>query len=269
LEELVSKRHDLRSNVHRSTPDYKKSLLQVYTEFNQHCVLTSGSLDILCRHWAPVNTALKAWVTQINKIGHGIDNYVDIETRLPSWIKRLDGSKYGAPDDILNDRKHGDVFTTLKAQYQATRGVPSEQIKHVFGELSNTGASGSTHPSGGINLLETYNGALTVRGIILGRVREVSTRTSEGMIPHKVFKMSGWKYSRRSSNEHTDYPVTRAPDRLWRSLVASQGMMDSEVCRQLATGGRVSTPCAARIRRVISRPLLISAPAKGCRRLSA
>jgi hypothetical protein len=64
------------------------------------------------------------WVaTQQNN--RSADNYVAIKTRLPSWIERLDGSKYCSPDDILKGRKYGDVFATLKAQYQAGRNVPS------------------------------------------------------------------------------------------------------------------------------------------------
>ena len=195
-------------------PDYEKSLLEVYIDFVGYCINSSASLDILCRHWAPVNTTLRALVPQTNEIGTKIENYVEVETVLPSWIKQLDGSKYGTPDNIFRGRKHGDVFATLKPQYHASRGarVP---VKHIFGKKSDAEL---LQPGAGIKLRETYNGKLTVRGIILGKVRTVSDRISEGVLPRKVIQMGGWQYSQHPN----DYTVHELPHQLWRSLVANQ-----------------------------------------------
>ena len=33
--------------------DYSKNILEVYKNFIAFCILSSGSLDVLCRHWAP------------------------------------------------------------------------------------------------------------------------------------------------------------------------------------------------------------------------
>ena len=37
----------------RISPDYDKSIIDVYADFMDYCIETSNSLDILCRHWAP------------------------------------------------------------------------------------------------------------------------------------------------------------------------------------------------------------------------
>jgi hypothetical protein len=38
----------------RIAPDYEKSLTDVCADFMEYCIETSDSLDILCRHWAPM-----------------------------------------------------------------------------------------------------------------------------------------------------------------------------------------------------------------------
>jgi hypothetical protein len=42
--------------LHELKPSQKKGLLDVYSEFIKHCVQTSKSLDMMCRHWAPSRT---------------------------------------------------------------------------------------------------------------------------------------------------------------------------------------------------------------------
>jgi hypothetical protein len=61
---------------------YQKSLLQVYVDFVQFCIHSSGSLDIICRHWAPVETILRALAPELNAAGNPVKNYVEVETRI-------------------------------------------------------------------------------------------------------------------------------------------------------------------------------------------
>lgn len=198
-------------------PNYKKSLLEVYIDFVRFCVHSSKSLDILCRHWAPVETTLRALAPELNAAGNQVKNYVEIETTLPSWIKQLDGSKYGTPENILRGRKHGDVFATLKPLYNASRGALRDDIKYEFGTRISPPTDSQDLME--IDLKETWNGELTVRGIVLGKVRRVSQRILEGTIPREVFEMGGWQHSRRPD----DHTVHEMPDQLWRTLVANQG----------------------------------------------
>jgi hypothetical protein len=38
----------------RVSPNYDKTLMEVYADFMEYCIEKSNSLDILCRHWAPL-----------------------------------------------------------------------------------------------------------------------------------------------------------------------------------------------------------------------
>jgi hypothetical protein len=198
-------------------PNYQKSLLQVYVDFVQFCIHSSSSLDIICRHWAPVETILRALAPELNAAGNPVKNYVEVETTLPSWIKQLDGSTFGKPDSVLQGRKHGDVLATLKPLYQASRGFPKNGMKYEFGTKDNSNTESGSEME--IDLQETWDGTLTVRGFILGKVKRVSQRISEGTIPREVFEMGGWQHCRRP-DDHMVYEMT---DQLWRTLVANQG----------------------------------------------
>ncbi|KAN0116997.1 Heterokaryon incompatibility protein (HET) domain containing protein [Hyaloscypha variabilis] len=206
-------------------PNYEKSLLDVYVDFVRYSIECSeGNLDIVCRYWAPVNTVLRASASELNENNRLIKNYVEVECTLPSWIKQLDGSKYGSPDDILRGLKHGNVFATPKPLYNASRSASADDIKHEFGKVEVTADNDSLFDSG-ISLAQTYNGKLTVRGMILGKIRNASQRISEGTIPREVFEMGGWKHAKQPD----DHTVHEMPDQLWRTLVANQGL-DGEPC---------------------------------------
>jgi Heterokaryon incompatibility protein (HET) len=192
-------------------PDYQKSLLDVYVDFVKFCIKISKKLDIICRHWAPVETTLKAMVSEMNAVGRSIFNFIEIESTLPSWIKKLDNSEWGTPDNIHRGRKYGEAFATLKPFYNASRTVEESDILYRFGTKTNSESE--------IEFTETYDGKLTVRGIILGKVRKVSQRIPKGIIPREVFEMGGWEYSQRED----DHTVHEMPDQLWRTLVANQG----------------------------------------------
>jgi len=79
---------------------------------------------------------LRASASEFNVTHQLIQNYVEVECTLPSWIKQLDRSKYGSPGDILRGLKHGNVFATLKPMYNASRSASAEDIKFEFGKVA-------------------------------------------------------------------------------------------------------------------------------------
>lgn len=172
---------------------------------------------MICRQWAPVETILRALAPELNAAGNPVKNYVEVETTLPSWIKQLDGSTFGKPDSVLQGHKHGDVLATLKPLYQASRGFLKNDMKYEFGTKDNSNTESGSRMK--IDLQETWDGILTVRGIILGKVKRVSQRISEGTISREVFEMGGWQHCRRPG----DSMVYEMADQLGRSLVANQG----------------------------------------------
>jgi hypothetical protein len=90
----------------RISPDYEKSLLDVYTDFIEYCIDRSGSLDILCRSWAPLPKPEN--VEEILRRGtRGISPRGE---ELPSWIPLISRSAFGAPHVLRQGRINGDSF---------------------------------------------------------------------------------------------------------------------------------------------------------------
>ena len=50
-------------------PDYGKSIVEVYKDFTKYCVDISGSIDIICRHWAPAGWSKSATSGMCESIG--------------------------------------------------------------------------------------------------------------------------------------------------------------------------------------------------------
>lgn len=85
--------------------DYSKSTKDVYIDFTLFCIKTSGSLDIICRPWAPTER-LNLSAPWVKKPGNP-------ETEFPSWVPLLSGAPFGGPEDELNGRVNGDTFVGL------------------------------------------------------------------------------------------------------------------------------------------------------------
>lgn len=130
--------------------DYKKSLIDVCKDFVAYCVYTSDSLDIICRHWAPVPKKRNLSVVQKIRAEHA-----PAKEQLPSWISPVSRSPFGGPEDVLNGRANGDILVGSSSQrnYNASYGttplVEFGKIKvfqHSLDSGSNTPA-GSNLPS--------------------------------------------------------------------------------------------------------------------------
>jgi hypothetical protein len=94
--------------------DYKKNLLEVYTDFVRWVLQTSKSLDIICRHWALPEKEKQTF------------NYPELCT-LPSWIQIMWEGKYGKPSQRMG-RINGDSFVGLPGRklYDASHGRDPE-----------------------------------------------------------------------------------------------------------------------------------------------
>jgi hypothetical protein len=173
-------------------PDYKKTLLEVYTDFVRWAINTSQSLDIICRHWAiPEREKQPA-------------NYPELSV-LPSWTKRTSGSPFGRQEEAFNGRKHGDSIVGMNGQriYNASHG---KFIKPWFAadlprELSTP--ERNLDPS------------LYVSGLKLDTITWTSS-IPDGVIPKEGLEKAGWPGGREEE-------VYKAPEKLWRTLVADRG----------------------------------------------
>ncbi|KAK7749126.1 hypothetical protein SLS62_008413 [Diatrype stigma] len=105
--------HAAAEEVPPPTADYTKNLLEVYVGFVEWVVSRTGSLDIVCRHWAlPERTTVAIM-------------YEELVT-LPSWIKLVLEAPYGHSNQGINGRKNGDSFVGLPGArcYNASHGMP-------------------------------------------------------------------------------------------------------------------------------------------------
>lgn len=105
-------------------PDYHKSMIEVYRDFTRFCIETSGSVDIICRHWAPFGRKASA-TTETIRISRKKKRKENPNVKMPSWVPSLDGSPFGNPESALNGRVHGDslVGHPDRKNYNAAGGI--------------------------------------------------------------------------------------------------------------------------------------------------
>jgi hypothetical protein len=103
FEEDISADHDTRHKTALSI-DYNKSVLEVYQDFVIQVIEHSGSLDIICRHWASSSPVLN----------------------LPTWIRPLQTSLQ--PNGDIAERIDADSLVGLPGQsdYCASRGTVAD-----------------------------------------------------------------------------------------------------------------------------------------------
>ncbi|PQE24952.1 hypothetical protein CJF32_00007294 [Rutstroemia sp. NJR-2017a WRK4] len=173
-------------------PDYGKSVLDVFVDFVWHCCSRSGSLDVICRPWAPTLSSIADSRVKNNRTG----NYIQ---ELPSWIASRDKLSFGDPSRRLNYRLHGKplVGGSLKRIYNAHyRSIPQVSVRR--------------------NDDGTCNGSLKVRGFVLGEVAQRSTRLANAILTKECLQLLGTIVFKPH--------VTRMslPDTIWRTVCADR-----------------------------------------------
>ena len=88
-------------------PDYTKSMVEVYRDFTNYCIATSGSIDIICRHWAPAGWSKSATVgVRIHRKQKR--EKARVNAKIPSWVPLLKDSAFGDPRQVPPGRVNGD-----------------------------------------------------------------------------------------------------------------------------------------------------------------
>jgi hypothetical protein len=222
----------------RLIPDYDKRLMDVLADFMEYCIETSGSLDILCRHWAPRPKKLNALEKlQVEKNGGKVDD------KMPSWIPSIEGHAYGGPLGRLRGRSNGDSFVGGHARYKQYNASGELRPSFQFGKCQPTNPRNNSRKQhkdklgdslpeqnrsvvvGGVNGMgapaqpqphpKKFDGTLRVKGFKLDVIEMLSGRALDGVIPSLALEWGGLPKS-------DELPV-EVPDRLWRTLVADRG----------------------------------------------
>lgn len=150
-------------------------------------VIRSGSLDILCRPWAPnAQDLLKK-------------GYVD-DLGLPSWICSVDRSPFSERPDGNYSRVNADLLVG-----------DADAVRRRYN------AAGETRQVGASNGCQVWSAAfprsLFAVGFILDEVVEVAKPAVEGNVPHKWLEFGGWEDTSKEP-----------PESFWRTLLADQDL---------------------------------------------
>jgi hypothetical protein len=193
----------------------------VCKDFIQSCTHRpeSPSLDIICRHWAPVChkfTRLEQ-ADRLKKIKLEDKNWL-YERQLASWIPSIKGASSGSPRDALYGRINGDLLVGMhpnRPTYNATPGCvlkvdfPSAPEDPEIRDRRNR-AKTEKFP---IEQRMVSDGTIIVRGVRLDTIEDLSPRCLEGAIVRECLTLGGWKAGGPEG----------VPDPLWRTLVADRG----------------------------------------------
>lgn len=178
-------------------PNYSDDLFEVYRNFVQWIIETTGSIDIICRHWA-LKERMERTPTTPRLV------------RLPSWILFVDGSAWGRGDDMFRGRKAGDSFVGLPGSnnYNAC-GERNEQADVKFSRSSNYEDPSATG-------LFTHDMSMYVKGVMIGSVSFRTDPFPDGVITKDCLECLGWVVNKNVKE------IAEAPTKLWQTLVADR-----------------------------------------------
>jgi hypothetical protein len=180
---------DLGLDFGKRTPfrvDYDLDPLVLFKKFVKMTMKKSGTMDILCRPWAPVEGRYTSGGATEFK-----------SPPLPSWIPTLDRKPF-QPD------KHKRM---IRVNPDPLVGPPVKRQKY-------NNASGAREIQFMIDLADQSSNRLTVKGFVLDTVGQIWDAANFGNVPGRWLKAAGNWMSE-------DEPP---PRELWRTLVADRGV---------------------------------------------
>ncbi|MCJ1436914.1 hypothetical protein MMC27_006297 [Xylographa pallens] len=185
-------------------PNYSKDSLEVYTDFTIFCIQSSGSMDVLCRHWA-----------------HETDNI------LPSWTPRLKETPFDDP----KESEGGVIGESLvgipgHSKYDASFGTrPRFRFRARYREINPSSIDGSRSLGDAAMrnfAWPSYKGPFSfirVDGVEIDKVKAITPRVVDGIIRKEFFLMLRLSfYGNRTFGD-----LNKFSENLCRILVADRG----------------------------------------------
>ena len=192
-------------------PNYSKDLFEVYRDFVKWVITTTGSLDIICRHWALKERKEKTPTTpQL--------------VELPSWILFVEDSTWGKGEDLFRGRKAGDSFVGMPDSKNYNACGSGKHCKEADAKFPRSpslhgspkkGKSGDQHFSSQTGV--PHDMSLSVKGVVIGNVSFRTDPFPDGIITRDCLEGLGWSFDRNATE------IADVPDQLWQTLVADRG----------------------------------------------
>ncbi|KAI1633404.1 hypothetical protein F4809DRAFT_644502 [Biscogniauxia mediterranea] len=150
-----------RQDIKGFNVDYEMPPLVIFKTFMKHVIETSGSLDIICRPWAP------------DKVRDTEGNYQPIN--LPSWIPTISKKTFQRTQKGNMIRRNPNPL------------VGAKSFRHKF-----YNASGSRKVIWSENIITDDSNLMTVKGFKLGEIKEIWPNNTTGNVPAEWLTAGGW-----------------------------------------------------------------------------
>jgi hypothetical protein len=193
-------KYDLRvAESHKlpPTPNYSHDLFEIYRDFVQWVIETTGSIDIICRHWALKERKEPTPTTP--RLVH-----------LPSWILFAEDSAWGKGEDMFRGRKAGDSFVGLPGSnnYNAC-GRRYKQAEVTFPQSPILRSSS-------MPAQVTHDMSMYAKGVKIGSVSFRTDPFPDGVITKDCLECLGWVFDKNAKE------IAEVPAKLWQTLVADR-----------------------------------------------
>ncbi|KAF7522444.1 hypothetical protein G7054_g12127 [Neopestalotiopsis clavispora] len=172
-------------------PDYEKNTLEVYADFILHCS-RSGSIDIICRPWAPL----------------------PVDQPRPTWLRYRDFSPFGDPSQPSDLQRHARPLVGTAGQ-RRLYNCDNNSIPQLLASSSHDGG--------------TFDGSLSIRGVILGEIIRASMRMANAIITKECLEIL------RLSPSYLDPTLELIDPAIWRTLCADRDKEGNPAPRSYAS----------------------------------
>lgn len=253
---------------HNISADYERDLLQVCKDFIQAAINGSNSLDILCRHWAPVPTQMELTIKEFAILLTKEQKNWVTSRRLASWMGCVSDGPFGIPREALNGRKNGDSLVGLpnRRYYTASNDEPPRDVlfkeveesqtvrelraaakRALLPALSNiaqvaNAAQAQAAAAPNLNSppvpRSVTDGTISVKGMQIDVLHHKGPTIVDGVIPLEALELGGWISCDDFQHPDNIYFEEMASAQLENGLPAenkppTQDWIPDELCRTL------------------------------------
>ena len=184
--------------------NYNLSDTTIFMRFIAQCIRVSGSLDVLCRSWAP-----------------------DTNDNLPSWIKKAQqrrSKQFSVLVDFVGlPGQENKFYCAAGSTYPSYRFSSSSTVGSQVNDLSQRlrallpFRAPLLERLGDLGRVSHFH-SLFVEGFRLGEIRRISPRVSRGLITRECLELGGF----HSPGPEGRWDPEIVPLKLWRTLVADR-----------------------------------------------